>query len=519
MLALAVCGPVAGAECGESNEIVYNAMQLLAGSGDTIAVASYDQKGWAVNLTTTQGREWWGYSFECYNDKLLFDMAFGNRTLAVLFNPADYETYRAKPGTVWWYSYRDRRTRTREIKWHDSVFTSDTLVKVFTVDMVAAAGSFFIACQDGGMLRWDPANDRVRGYLPGESGSFDPTTFSPGQHPSFGSRNEQGRVVALDRLVSGDSTRLVVVTPQRLWLWHVVDSSWDSSITNTLADSALAFREFVSAAVNNSVSPPIIYAYIKTGQGSDSAISLFRYRHAAGNWLRRLKDGPAVIAPASRGYMYCVKEPNIIELYRDSIGDTADMRPDGLSPVITNTEMYRRLTVNRGIAQPDDLNDMLYVPVTDSSGRFCIAASSSRPGSDGLYLSPAEEPGTSTNDFDLHRRDRVIKAGLKETYALPGIICDNYSIDGAGSTTFIYKLEKDARVTIRIYDYNMRHVKTIIENAPRRAATPSGRSTDTRYDIWDGTTASGRTVAPGVYYYKITANSGERSFGKIVVAK
>jgi flagellar hook assembly protein FlgD len=113
----------------------------------------------------------------------------------------------------------------------------------------------------------------------------------------------------------------------------------------------------------------------------------------------------------------------------------------------------------------------------------------------------------------------VIKGGLEETYALPGIITDDYRAPKASRTTFVYKLSRDANVTIRIYDYAMQYVKSVIENAQRKAATPLGRSTDGWLDVWDGTTASGRPVAPGVYYYKITVSTGERSFGKIVVAK
>jgi flagellar hook assembly protein FlgD len=128
-------------------------------------------------------------------------------------------------------------------------------------------------------------------------------------------------------------------------------------------------------------------------------------------------------------------------------------------------------------------------------------------------------PGSSTHEFTLLRRDKLIAAKLKETYALPGIISDNTGITGASGTTFVYKLGKDSRVTIRVYDFNMQHVRTVIENAPRKAATATGRSTDSKSDVWDGTTSSGRVVAPGVYYYKITTSSGERSFGKIVVAK
>ena len=168
---------------------------------------------------------------------------------------------------------------------------------------------------------------------------------------------------------------------------------------------------------------------------------------------------------------------------------------------------------DKNISKPAAINDLLFLQTGDTTGSLCLASS------DGLFVSWDEVLGgsTVTGDFTQIKLSRVIKNGLAETYALPGIITDDPR--WSPTTAFIYKLSRDANVTIRIYDYNMQYVKSIIENAPRKAAAPLGRSTDSRFDVWDGTTASGRLVAPGVYYYKITASTGERSFGKIVVAK
>jgi flagellar hook assembly protein FlgD len=64
-------------------------------------------------------------------------------------------------------------------------------------------------------------------------------------------------------------------------------------------------------------------------------------------------------------------------------------------------------------------------------------------------------------------------------------------------------------------------VKTVIKDRDRPAGNDraNGRSTNAAEDTWDGTTDSGRRVAVGVYYYKISAQSGEHAFGKIIVAK
>ena len=172
-----------------------------------------------------------------------------------------------------------------------------------------------------------------------------------------------------------------------------------------------------------------------------------------------------------------------------------------------------RLLMGMAIAKPAVINDLIFMQRSDTVGSLCIASA------DGLFASWDETTGDTgaRGSFSFVKRSRVIKNGLAETYALPGIITDDPR--WSPTTTFVYKLKSDAGVTIRIYDYNMRYVTSIIEGAPRKAAAPLGRSTDSRFDVWDGTASSGRPVAPGIYYYKISASTGERSIGKIVVAK
>lgn len=75
-----------------------------------------------------------------------------------------------------------------------------------------------------------------------------------------------------------------------------------------------------------------------------------------------------------------------------------------------------------------------------------------------------------------------------------------------------YSLKQPADVTIRILDFGMNLVKTIIQNAPRSA-------NDVRIEHWDGRDESGSYVSNGVYFYRIDAGSNEPLFGKILVVK
>ena len=79
----------------------------------------------------------------------------------------------------------------------------------------------------------------------------------------------------------------------------------------------------------------------------------------------------------------------------------------------------------------------------------------------------------------------------------------------------MYNLASDADVTIDVFDYNMDPVVRILDAAPRSAGTHGAKG---NADVWDGH-AGGRTVAPGVYYFRISTGSGKRGFGKIVVAR
>ncbi|GBD86283.1 BNR/Asp-box repeat protein [bacterium BMS3Abin03] len=70
---------------------------------------------------------------------------------------------------------------------------------------------------------------------------------------------------------------------------------------------------------------------------------------------------------------------------------------------------------------------------------------------------------------------------------------------------------KDASVTIRIYDFGMNYVRTLIQNAPRN------RTLEGVPDFWDGKDDAGNVVPNGVYLYRVDVDSNQPLFGKIIV--
>ena len=67
-------------------------------------------------------------------------------------------------------------------------------------------------------------------------------------------------------------------------------------------------------------------------------------------------------------------------------------------------------------------------------------------------------------------------------------------------------------VTIRIFDFAMHPVQTIIQNA--------SRSNGSEYDeLWDGRNAQRTLVANGVYFYRVEITNKQPAWGKILVLK
>jgi ligand-binding sensor domain-containing protein len=70
---------------------------------------------------------------------------------------------------------------------------------------------------------------------------------------------------------------------------------------------------------------------------------------------------------------------------------------------------------------------------------------------------------------------------------------------------------KSAAVTIRIFDFGMNYIRTIIQNAPRNYSVESQPA-----DFWDGRDDNGNLLPNGIYLYRVDVDSEEPLFGKII---
>jgi len=93
-----------------------------------------------------------------------------------------------------------------------------------------------------------------------------------------------------------------------------------------------------------------------------------------------------------------------------------------------------------------------------------------------------------------------------ETYAFPSPFSPSVS-----STRIKYSLTSASNVTIRIFDFGMNLVKTLIQNSSRNAGE--------NYEAWNGRDDASSFAPNGVYFYRIDINDGKPLFGKIMVVR
>jgi hypothetical protein len=121
-------------------------------------------------------------------------------------------------------------------------------------------------------------------------------------------------------------------------------------------------------------------------------------------------------------------------------------------------------------------------------------------------LAKLTETGFWSGDWKIYFASAPVESA-NETYCYPNpfspkldILKIKYSTGGVNK-----------KITIRIFDFAMNIVKTVIQNADRI------KTLDDAPDKWDGRDENGDIVPNGVYFYRIDFDSGDPVFGKIIV--
>ena len=89
------------------------------------------------------------------------------------------------------------------------------------------------------------------------------------------------------------------------------------------------------------------------------------------------------------------------------------------------------------------------------------------------------------------------------------------SVITAGDQSLVsYKVGRESKITIDVFSYDMRKVRTIVKDVPRSA--DASRSTNPKEDFWDGYDSYGRPCTMGVYYVRVKDNHGHVGWGKVM---
>jgi ligand-binding sensor domain-containing protein len=479
-----------------TSELTSNDIWSLSARGDSLMILTADGINFSSDVSGDT-IQWTGFL-----DLRAWEAAWGGATALALMLP-EHETERIN--SVWLYNLAGGAQKVIDLDYPAARnFGNDTThvpANFYAADACWHDNAYWIACNDGGLVRLDEDGGDAVAFVPGiDKAAYAPSAFPPDTIESF-----PDSAIAVVAATADDSGYVWICTREGVMLFNPQDSVWQP-----IDVSSVENPRFFDLAIAGGGDSAI--AYIAASAGADT--SLYRYDNASATLTEALETPPlltvigahvhACIAPAADRRLYVATNDGT-GLYRDTNGE--------LTREISSTEFQKRILEGydrdrAGIG----IQDLGYSSAP-SDTFFYLATS------EGLFYSPdAHRDERKQRAFRYQFRSLVIDGGLKEVYAYPSII--NQITDKAW---FAYNLSENARVTIDIYDYAMDHVTRIIDNQPRRAGSnlPRGRSTEQSADYWDGTFRNngGKTVAPGPYYFKIATDKGQRAFGKVIVAK
>jgi hypothetical protein len=83
-------------------------------------------------------------------------------------------------------------------------------------------------------------------------------------------------------------------------------------------------------------------------------------------------------------------------------------------------------------------------------------------------------------------------------------------LDNNGRMSFHYRVERDAYITVSVYDFAMNLVKTVAESRFRAGGSDY-------FETWDGYNDNGQMVAIGMYFFKVAYSTGKVRWGRLAI--
>jgi hypothetical protein len=136
-----------------------------------------------------------------------------------------------------------------------------------------------------------------------------------------------------------------------------------------------------------------------------------------------------------------------------------------------------------------------------------------------IWLGSSEGLGKLTGNtsgwdgtWEVFTASQPLSSSKANTYAFPNPFNPNTDI-----LKIKYGTNGSVPVTIRIFDFSMHIVRTVIQNAQRGNPTHVIDNSSGTIDYWDGKNDTGSIVPNGVYFYRVDAGSEKPVYGKILV--
>jgi ligand-binding sensor domain-containing protein len=181
---------------------------------------------------------------------------------------------------------------------------------------------------------------------------------------------------------------------------------------------------------------------------------------------------------------------------------------DSIVYVASDGGLYRSADYGSNWLRTGTIYDPVSLQRFGSSTIYAVAAQGDTiwvGGIDGLAYtidSPSQPFGSVWHIFRTYQP--IGNAAQTYSYPLPfspakEVVRIHFSMQGRAAT-----------VSIRIFDFAMQPVKTLLRNAMRSGALEHD-------EVWDGRDDLGRRVANGVYFFRVEIEGGEPLWGKILV--
>lgn len=324
----------------------------------------------------------------------------------------------------------------------------------------------------------------------------------------------------------GNSWQRVVLPPDNLDSIYITGTGYTFSLN---PNTNLNHRAFTIEAVNDST------IYVGTADGinksSDWGKSWRKYNfqnsgtgtnRVSGNFVVNLHvqryNGNEILWAATR------KAEDLLEVYAISYTSNGglnwaytlnDISPNGVSSkdsivyALTDEGIWRGNFgifdwTKPGLIVDEETNDVLHTQYFYSGNHS----------NDTLYIGSADglcktiEFGQPwVGKWKIFRAISPINLSSDlKTYAAPNPFAPDDEV-----VRIFYKTGKSpSKITIRVFDFGMNPVRTVIQNATRH-------NPDELFTQWDGKNDNGYQVANGVYFYRIEVEGDDDVWGKIIV--